>query len=399
MRGRHVTAGRGRTANADAARPLASPRLGRRPRRRCRLAPISTPVRRRCRRPMVPRRRRLGTIIPPLGLDVDAPSLLEAPRPARRRPAVVDALRALGHAPRASRPVAVALGLAEAAALARAIRADLAQRADACSALAPVALAAAAAAAVEYQRRAVVTHAFELQALAVAAPVGAAIAFDLCVARDVDIPPVSPGSLTSPRLTSRTRASPHRGCAPDDPPASVPRRRLWLLKLELNRRVSLTFLARHTRHPMARARKIRSVPWGFEDWIFTSDDEGISRVSPCLLRASKPGTPATDHPLLRRQGQARGGGAARPRSRGRKAKGYGLVDATDGPGDVLAPGSRFLRIDVPSFALQMATPASSGREEGGGVWLRACVRNNVLCYLPEVGTYREYYLTWLFYLL
>ena len=213
MRGRHVTAGRGRTANADAARPLASPRLGRRPRRRCRLAPISTPVRRRCRRPMVPRRRRLGTIIPPLGLDVDAPSLLEAPRPARRRPAVVDALRALGHAPRASRPVAVALGLAEAAALARAIRADLAQRADACSALAPVALAAAAAAAVEYQRRAVVTHAFELQALAVAAPVGAAIAFDLCVARDVDIPPVSPGSLTSPRLTSRTRASPHRAGA------------------------------------------------------------------------------------------------------------------------------------------------------------------------------------------
>lgn len=92
---------------------------------------------------------------------------VEVARPARGRTAVVDALGLLGGASRALRPVAVALGLGQAAALTRAIGADLAQGHGRGAA----------------GGLAVVAHAVELEALAVATSVWPAVAFDLLGAR------------------------------------------------------------------------------------------------------------------------------------------------------------------------------------------------------------------------
>jgi hypothetical protein len=89
--------------------------------------------------------------------------VVQVARPSRGRSSVVDALGLLGGASRALRAVAVTLGLGQAAALTRAIGADLAQR---------------------YRRgsaggQAVVAHAVELEALAVATSVGSAVTLDL----------------------------------------------------------------------------------------------------------------------------------------------------------------------------------------------------------------------------
>lgn len=104
---------------------------------------------------------------------IDGPSargLAETPSPARGRTAVVQAFSVLGGAARALRTVAVALCLGQATVGARAIRTDLAQR---------------------YGRRpeagrrgrggltVAIADAVKLEALAVAAAIGAAVAFDL----------------------------------------------------------------------------------------------------------------------------------------------------------------------------------------------------------------------------
>lgn len=89
--------------------------------------------------------------------------MVQITSPSRGRAAIVHALGLLGGASRALRAVAVALCLGQAAALTRSIGADLAQRHGRVAA----------------GRQAIVADAVELEALAVATSVGAAITLDL----------------------------------------------------------------------------------------------------------------------------------------------------------------------------------------------------------------------------
>lgn len=94
--------------------------------------------------------------------------MVQVASPSRGRAAVVHTLGLLGGASRALRAVAVALGLGQATALARSIGADLAQGHGRVAA----------------GGQAIVAHAVELEALAVATSVGAAITLDLRCAEE-----------------------------------------------------------------------------------------------------------------------------------------------------------------------------------------------------------------------